>query len=877
MRFRTFFSWLQGRNDLRGRDHRLPPSSARRRLWLEHLESRVLPSVSLWDSTITPATPSADDANAVEVGVKFQSDVAGTITGIKFYKGAGNTGTHVGHLWANDGTLLATATFTGESATGWQEIDFTTPVNVSANTVYVVSYHTNTGHYADDEGFFATGGVDHDVLHALADGVSGPNGVYAYGPSGSFPNLSWEASNYYVDVVFNPTDGSLVANAGPAKSTNEGGAVTFAGSVTGGTGPFTYAWDFGDNTTDTGSLTPTHTYANHGTYTATFTVTDALNQTSTSTTTVTVNDVAPTAHAGGPYNGTAGAAISFTGSATDPGANDVATLQYLWNFGDNTTSTLQNPTHTYANAGSYTVTLKVTEASGLSSTDTTTASVSSGNTTGEPLLTASNLEYLGAFRLPGGTVGASTFDYGGTALAFNPANNSLFIVGHDWYQNIAEVSIPSTFVDSGNVRNLPKATVLQPLTNVMSRIPNNTLSGLGTIKIGGLQVINNQLVGTLYAYYDGAGAAVDSHFTLSSLNLSTAQVQGLYKVGNLGGGFVGGWMGSIPSEWQSALGASYFTGQGALSIISRTSSGPAMFGFDPTNLTSGTNPDTPYVYYPLAHPLANIAGNNPIFNGNTEIKGAVFVPGSKTVLFFGDTGTNTTGYGEAATFNDSNRTGKGWHSQNGDYAYEVWAYNVDDLIAAKNGTIQPWQVKPYSTWNIDFPNYDGGKHIGGVAFDPQTMRLYVSQEGADKVDGQYAPLIQVFQLNLDAAGAGGQIGSLTAGSVASGVNGAYVVSANDVVTLTANNVTDVNPGSSIAQVLFYLDQNGDGNLQPAQDTLLGSGTQSGSTWTLNVAASSLTAATPVTRLPAGTYRVFAVAQDSDGLSSDPVEIILQVA
>ena len=76
----------------------------------------------------TPATPSDPDTSAVEVGVKFRSDVDGHVTGIRFYKGTGNTGTHVGHLWTPTGTLLATATFTGESATGWQQVTFATPV-----------------------------------------------------------------------------------------------------------------------------------------------------------------------------------------------------------------------------------------------------------------------------------------------------------------------------------------------------------------------------------------------------------------------------------------------------------------------------------------------------------------------------------------------------------------------------------------------------------------------------------------------------------------------------------------------------------------------------------------------------------------------------
>ena len=140
----------------------------------------------------------------MEVGVKFRSDVAGKILGVRFYKASTNTGTHVANLWSSAGTKLATATFAGETASGWQQVNFTSPVSVTANTVYVVSYHTNTGHYSINTNYFATSGADNPPLHALANGVSGSNGVYRYGASSAFPNQTWNTSNYWVDVVFQP-------------------------------------------------------------------------------------------------------------------------------------------------------------------------------------------------------------------------------------------------------------------------------------------------------------------------------------------------------------------------------------------------------------------------------------------------------------------------------------------------------------------------------------------------------------------------------------------------------------------------------------------------------------------------------------------------
>ncbi len=159
-------------------------------------------ATSIWPGTTIPAVVDSGPDSAVELGVKFKTDVAGRITGIRFYKANANTGTHVGNLWSSTGTKLATATFSGETASGWQQVNFATPVAVAANTVYVASYHTNIGHYSDGQNYFATTGVDNPPLHALANGVSGGNGVYAYGSTSTFPNLTWNMTNYWVDVSF---------------------------------------------------------------------------------------------------------------------------------------------------------------------------------------------------------------------------------------------------------------------------------------------------------------------------------------------------------------------------------------------------------------------------------------------------------------------------------------------------------------------------------------------------------------------------------------------------------------------------------------------------------------------------------------------------
>ena len=144
----------------------------------------------------------AADTSAVNLGVQFRASSDGTITGVRFYKEPDNTGAHTGSLWTSAGTLLATGTFSGESASGWQELDFSTPVPVTAGTTYVASYHTDAGHYAITSNGLSSA-VTNGPLTALAGG-----GVYAYGSGNVFPSNSFNASNYWVDVVYTHSSGA---------------------------------------------------------------------------------------------------------------------------------------------------------------------------------------------------------------------------------------------------------------------------------------------------------------------------------------------------------------------------------------------------------------------------------------------------------------------------------------------------------------------------------------------------------------------------------------------------------------------------------------------------------------------------------------------
>lgn len=371
------------------------------------------------------------------------------------------------------------------------------------------------------------------------------------------------------------------------------------------------------------------------------------------------------------------------------------------------------------------------------------------------LLRQKDFVYRGAFRLPRGKIGESRFGWGGSALTFNAndpndhRDDSLFLVGHDHHQMVAEVTIPTPVI-SYDLGALPKAKVLQPFADPTNGLMWRQLEG--KVKIGGLLVYGDRLIWTAYEYYDADTDARYSHGT-ASLDLSASgNAQGMYRVGQKNPGFTAGYMAHVPKEWQAQLGAPALTGQstGVLAIVSRTSAGPALFGFNPAALRTRLVPAQPLVYYERTRAGARELGSglntrNRIFNFNSSIGGVVFPVGARSVVFFGGHGTGKVCYGPAKDCQDPIRGGKGHHDVGGNYIYQAWAYDVKDLVSVRKGSRHPWQVLPYDVWEVEFPIPHSDARILGVAYDAHTNRVFLSQYKGDFPNNR-APLIHVFEI-----------------------------------------------------------------------------------------------------------------------------------
>jgi hypothetical protein len=143
----------------------------------------------------TPATSNATDGVAYELGMKFRVARSGQITSIRYWKSGSDTGPHIGRVWSSTGTLLASVSFVGETASGWQTQSLESPLVVQPNTTYTVSVNIGS-HFPVTLNGLASSLVNGDIS-SVADGSNG-----VFGTPGGFPTQSYQNSNYFRDIGF---------------------------------------------------------------------------------------------------------------------------------------------------------------------------------------------------------------------------------------------------------------------------------------------------------------------------------------------------------------------------------------------------------------------------------------------------------------------------------------------------------------------------------------------------------------------------------------------------------------------------------------------------------------------------------------------------
>ncbi|MGE5324097.1 MAG: DUF4082 domain-containing protein, partial [Actinomycetota bacterium] len=212
-----------------------------------------------------------------------------------------------------DGTLLESVQFTNETASGWQEADFPTPLAITANTDYVAAYFCPSGHYSADPNYFSS---DRNAapLHAPAGSALAPNGSFTYGSQGLFPAQPHADTNYWVDVAV-----TVLANAIPPSVA----VVTpAAGSLASVTDPVTAAFV---RPIDPATLT-----------TSTFLLTDAANNVVLATVTWDSSNNLARLQPAAPLSYSTTYTATLKGGATGPAIKDLngnpLPADFIWSF-----------------------------------------------------------------------------------------------------------------------------------------------------------------------------------------------------------------------------------------------------------------------------------------------------------------------------------------------------------------------------------------------------------------------------------------------------------------------------------------------------------------------------------------------------------------
>jgi hypothetical protein len=375
--------------------------------------------------------------------------------------------------------------------------------------------------------------------------------------------------------------------------------------------------------------------------------------------------------------------------------------------------------------------------------------------------------YLGAFRLPGDDYGPAPYnDLNYThnpVIGMGSAANRIFVAGRDTggtknVRGFAEFSIPA-LVGGTSLSALNIAANTQVFRDALTGQPSAATSWSEGRVLSNFVVVNGMVVGTAYGYYTSTDTPV---WVLDdATDITNANERGFFDIS--GRQVYGGWINEIPTEHQAALGGTHLIGfsmAGDRAILSKYSNGPSMAVIDLDGITSGSPPSngstisiTPLMEFSQPNGLTPEASLGASGTAWTYMSGGeigFIVPNTRTYMVIGTSGGHATG----STYWDphppwSDYKGYGPLSEEDEYNY-YWMFDLDEILAAEN----LYDPRPYEhgVLLVAFDNGPGDNSlhkIGGVAFDKNTGRLYISLDRADNSQASESalPLVVAYDLS----------------------------------------------------------------------------------------------------------------------------------
>ncbi len=442
--------------------------------------------------TVPNAAPAPSFTQSVTGGLNASfsgvgsTDSDGSIVSYSWNFGDGSaavTTPTANHQYAASGTYQVTLTVTdndGTSAAATQAISVTNglPTADYATTTDFMTVNVDGTNSADTDGTIASYGWD------FGDGTTG---------TGSTASHTYSTPGTYT-IALTVTDNSggtgtlshtvTVTNTLPpvAAFTSVPAGLKVAFDGTGSSDPdgtvASYAWDFGDGQ-GSADPTPNHTYAAAGTYTATLTVTDNAGVTNAVSHDVTVANASPKAS----FTSTpTDLTVDFDGTgSSDP---DGTVASYAWAFGDGTTGTGASPSHAYTTAGTYTVSLTVTDDGGATDTKTGPVTVKAANVKPTAAFTSSTTENVASLNAgtstdPDGTIASYAWDFGDGTADGSGATTTHSFATNGTYQ----VKLTVTDNDGATDTLTKPVTITGPLAK--DTFARTVATGWGSADIGG--------------------------------------------------------------------------------------------------------------------------------------------------------------------------------------------------------------------------------------------------------------------------------------------------------------------------------------------------------------------------------------------------------
>jgi hypothetical protein len=333
-----------------------------------------------------------------------------------------------------------------------------------------------------------------------------------------------------------------------------------------------------------------------------------------------------------------------------------------------------------------------------------------------PLLYEADFTNTGAFQVATNSGNGSRFGYGDRVCTYDPVNDQLILSGHR-----TETYVDASGASSGQSMKFGKCSIAASKFSALNTAtktqnfydPTNgdwiialTAVPEGTVVTnkmwGGCGIFDDDILCTVTSWYDAGGDG-----TLRSglpaiwrrpLDLSdSTNVLGPFILSDtvLNSAWWDGWIVPIPDVWRSSFGGNKcLAGNGSMSIVSRQSYGVSLYAFDPDDMltaASGSVIDATRVLgYPSTNPMNGNAASptgsqSAIWNGTTDICGAIWPAGTRSILFFGSHGHGPIVY--SGSF------------QSDDFRLQIWAYDALELAEVYAGTRDAWDVQPYAIWN----------------------------------------------------------------------------------------------------------------------------------------------------------------------------------